>query len=66
MLIDSLDLKGHILKFGTLVVICSEIALFKKVFGKSNKPKVENKLFPINSKLRIEEAPKYECRFGSQ
>lgn len=55
------------LKFGTLVVICSERALFKKVFGKSNKPKAENKLFPINSKLRIQEAQKYECFwFGSQ
>lgn len=55
------------LKFGTLVIICFKRALFKKVFGKSNRPKAENKLFPINSKLRIQEAQKYECFwFGSQ
>lgn len=55
------------LEFGTLVIICFKRALFKKVLGKSNRPKAENKLFPINSKLRIQEAQKYEYFwFGSQ
>lgn len=65
MLIDSLDLKGHVSE----VCFISSHMLRKsiEVFGKSNRPKVENKLFPINSKLRIQEAQKYECFwFGSQ